>query len=338
MVVVLPYPTAIITGNSIICAGQTDTLSGSGGISFQWSTGETSSSIIIHPASASTYTLIVTDAAGCVDTASYSITVNPLPTILITGNLSICAGQGTVLNASGATSYNWSPASGLSCTNCSNPIADPIFTTTYTITASSGTCSDTQIVTVSVDEITDTLSITTKFCNGDPAATLHAPIEAPGPYQWLFDGLPVSGANTDTLVIDPNLVNHYSLQWADNGCIKRTTEILISNLVFDPIPGEATNVFSPNNDGVNDVYFPYADSPISIYQRNRYVKEFNMQVFNRWGQLIFKTDEYLSGWNGKNANGSIVSEDVYYWIISYNSRCSESNDPIIMKGFVQVLR
>jgi hypothetical protein len=62
-------------------------------------------------------------------------------------------GGSVSLTASGAASYNWSPATGLSCTNCPNPTANPATTTTYTVTGfdSTNTCSTSELVTVTVN-------------------------------------------------------------------------------------------------------------------------------------------------------------------------------------------
>lgn len=79
--------------------------------------------------------------------ANFALSVSPAnPTITTPG--------GSVsLQASGAASYTWSPATGLSCTNCANPTANPTTTTTYTVTGydSTNTCSTSELVTVEVN-------------------------------------------------------------------------------------------------------------------------------------------------------------------------------------------
>ena len=49
------------------------------------------------------------------------------------------------------------------------------------------------------------------------------------------------------------------------------------------------NAFTPNNDGLNDVFKPLIPSPVTDY---------HMQIFNRWGQLMFETKDYKTGWDG----------------------------------------
>ncbi|HEU4717115.1 MAG TPA: gliding motility-associated C-terminal domain-containing protein, partial [Bacteroidia bacterium] len=134
---------------------------------YLWSNGQTTqTAVALAPG---TYTCTVTDALGC----SYSSTVvitsisslNPDagPTATIT------AGQSTQLNGSGGVNYSWSPSTGLSCTNCQNPLASPSVTTTYTLTVTDSTgCPATDTVTVFVDIDCGTVFVPNAFSpNGD---------------------------------------------------------------------------------------------------------------------------------------------------------------------------
>jgi gliding motility-associated-like protein len=68
------------------------------------------------------------------------------------------------------------------------------------------------------------------------------------------------------------------------------------------------NAFSPNGDGVNDV-FKIETGDVILY-------EFNMKVFNRWGTLMFESDDYSRGWNGRFKN-NILQPDVFIYAIEY---------------------
>ena len=86
------------------------TLTASGATSYLWSPGrETTASITVN--AAGTYSVVGTDGNGCKNSASQSVTVNPLPTVAITadGPTALCQGATVTLTASGATSYLWSP-------------------------------------------------------------------------------------------------------------------------------------------------------------------------------------------------------------------------------------
>ncbi len=68
------------------------------------------------------------------------------------------------------------------------------------------------------------------------------------------------------------------------------------------------NAFSPNGDGVNDIFKIETDDVI-LY-------EFNMKVFNRWGTLMFESDNYSKGWNGLFKN-EVLQPDVFVYSVQY---------------------
>lgn len=81
--------------------------------------------------------LIATNSTGCKDTVNKSFEVYPIPVINASADVQICRGTPTQLNATGGSSYTWSPAAGLSCTNCANPMASPDSAQKYIVTGSS---------------------------------------------------------------------------------------------------------------------------------------------------------------------------------------------------------
>jgi len=107
-VTVNPLPAVAITGDTVICAGDTTNLTGNAGTTFQWSTGDLTQSIAVHPSATQAYSLIVFDANACSDTASVQVTVNPLPSVAIAGDSVICAGDTATLMGSAGTNYQWS--------------------------------------------------------------------------------------------------------------------------------------------------------------------------------------------------------------------------------------
>lgn len=159
-----PPPVAGISGNTNLCAGESTTLMASGGGTYLWNTFQSNPSISITPASSSGYSVIVT-SGNCTDTANVNVVVNPLPTVNGGADVTIPLGSGTQLNATGnGTTYYWSPSTGLSCTNCQNPVANPQTTTDYivTITDANG-CTDVDTVTVFVDQTCKVLYLPNAF-------------------------------------------------------------------------------------------------------------------------------------------------------------------------------
>ena len=87
------------------------------------------------------------------------------------------------------------------------------------------------------------------------------------------------------------------------------------------------NAFTPNGDGLNDVFRIFGLPPENITQ-------FNMQIFNRWGQVVFSSSDILVGWDGK-LKGEVCPEGEYMWVIFYedNKKTRTSN-----KGTIMLLR
>jgi len=127
-------------------------------ITWQWNFGNNQSSSLQNPpaqlySTAKDYQIFViaTNSSGCKDTTTTSITAFPIPAINAGADTTICKGKGTNLYASGAASYTWSPAAGLSCINCSDPVAIPDSVTHYTVRGTSlQGCINTDTVQVSV--------------------------------------------------------------------------------------------------------------------------------------------------------------------------------------------
>lgn len=127
-------PNFTISGNDSICKGNNTILTVQGVTSYAWSTGATSSSINVSPSTTTVYSVLVSKNGQCADTLTDTVRVDSLPTLVVCCDTLIYIGQSIPLLATGGVSYNWQPATGLSCTNCPNPEASPKANTTYTVT------------------------------------------------------------------------------------------------------------------------------------------------------------------------------------------------------------
>jgi PKD repeat protein len=149
-VTVNPLPTtSILSSRNEICLGEQATLVANGGIEYDWGSNDTNSTLQVQPTVNSTYTVTVTDANGCQNTAQKSIIVKPLPTVTISGNTEICEGDQTTLTASGGVSYAWSSGDSTVSTTVS-----PANATGYvvTVTGNNG-CTETAQTTVDVNTL-----------------------------------------------------------------------------------------------------------------------------------------------------------------------------------------
>jgi gliding motility-associated-like protein len=158
-VLALPTPAFIAPAAQCILNNNFSfTNTSNGGSTYLWNFGDGASSSLQNPThsytNANTYTvkLIVTNSNGCWATISRAVQVSPSANLIMGNDAAICKGSNTALSIQGAQSYQWTPAQGLNCDTCANPIAMPDTTTTYTVTAltTNGGCpgSDTVKVTV----------------------------------------------------------------------------------------------------------------------------------------------------------------------------------------------
>jgi len=141
-----------------ICYGQSIQLSDSGALSYKWYPAQSldndiSSHPIATPYNNTTFMAIGQTASCLPDTNFVSVTVYPLPTVNPGTDKTILDGSSVRIEATGAgvQYFAWSPAEGLSCTNCSDPMASPHFSTTYTVTVTSRYgCQDSGHITIHV--------------------------------------------------------------------------------------------------------------------------------------------------------------------------------------------
>ena len=148
-----------INGNTNICAGTTTTLTATQGYnSYQWSGGQVSGNTTTV-SQAGTYSVTVTDAYGCQNSAQVTVSVNALPTVTATANpATICAGQSATLTASGADSYSWDNSLGTGNGKQVTPAKTTIYHVTGTVSATGCTGSGQVTVTVNPTPAVPTLS------------------------------------------------------------------------------------------------------------------------------------------------------------------------------------
>ncbi|MBI3500657.1 MAG: gliding motility-associated C-terminal domain-containing protein [Bacteroidetes bacterium] len=196
-----------------ICVGDSTTLTASGGNLYSWSTTQTSTSISVSPTSSSTYTVIGTDANGCSNMDSATVFVNALPVVNTSNDTAICAGDSVLLNASGGINYLWSPSSGLSNPNISNPVATPTSSATYTVTVTNANgCINSDSVQLTVNALPNiNAGINQTLCPGS-LVTLTA--SGGIIYSWS------SGATATSISVAPTIQTTYTLTGTDaNGCV-----------------------------------------------------------------------------------------------------------------------
>ncbi len=221
---------------STICSGSSVSLTASGAASYSWSpsaglSATNISTVSASPLSTITYTVTGTVAGGCTDTATVAITVNTTPVITVSPSVStICEGSSVTLAASGGTTYNWTPSSGLNSTNASTVIASPSATITYTVSGTTSGCSSgaTAIVNVTTNPSVTVIPVSSAMCEGS-MTTLTA--SGASSYTW-NPATGLSGTNTASVGASPTSTMTYTVTGTSSGC----TDTAITVLTVHPLP------------------------------------------------------------------------------------------------------
>jgi hypothetical protein len=105
---VTPFPNISLSGNMSICIGDSARITASGASTYNWSGGATGATAAFNPQSTTSYSVTGTNnPAGCSNGSAFTITVNPLPVIVVSGPTVACKGDLVTLTASGALTYVW---------------------------------------------------------------------------------------------------------------------------------------------------------------------------------------------------------------------------------------
>lgn len=161
-----------LTNNLSKCAGESATLTVTGGSGYLWSTGATTPSIVVTPSTSTTYWVTGTSTSGCYDSLTVHVTVVPKPVVNITGTDSICKDAQATLTASGGSTYLWNNGLTTASINLS-----PASTTSYSVVVTNvNNCKDTAYHTVNVNPIPGPplLSSDTVVCAGSFLPALQA--------------------------------------------------------------------------------------------------------------------------------------------------------------------
>jgi len=230
-------PSASAGPDQAICYSFSTTLNAGGGTIYVWNptTGLSDPNIATptaNPLNTTLYTVTVTDANGCSAIDDMTLTVNPLPVVSAGTDQTICIGSSANLQATGGVSYVWSPATGLSDPNISNPVATPQDTITYTVTATDANgCTGVDAVVVNVNLIpTSDFTVTSPVCvaQSNSAITYTGTGTINASYNWDFAGGTIfSGSGQGPYQISWNTPATYnvSLTVTENGCTSPTTTL-----------------------------------------------------------------------------------------------------------------
>lgn len=318
-------PTVTLSKVDATCAtGGTITanVSTSGTYQYSLNGGAAQSSNVFSNLTAGNYTVTVS-ASGCSATATTSISLNNTLTLAVGPvDTAVCAGASfTPRVTSAATSYTWSPSAGLSASN----IAQPVITAgnqnqSYTVTATQGLCQRTGTINVTV--------FPGAVANAGPDQNIIAGDQiqlqasgSTGTYLWT-PPTGLSATNVLQPVASPTTTTTYTLKVTSaSGCTAS------DNVTVNVIPYcvKVMEAFTPNGDGINDLW---------LVTNGNCLKSAKAEVFNRYGNKVFESQDYKNNWNG-TYNGKPLPDGTYYYVITYQLI---NGKLVYLRGNVTILR
>ena len=245
-------------------------------------------------------------------------------------DINICQGESFDIIVSGAENLIWSSSNLLSCNNCPNPMGTVDETTTFTATTDG--CAGQE---VSID-ITVTVfnEVQIEATTPDTSLTLGSSIVLDAwitdPFteiSWYDESGKVICSNCSRVEVTPIVSTlYYAEAISDSGCTVRDTVRTYINDACSEGSVIVPNFISPNGDGINDDLRVRYDAIESIK---------NMRIFNRWGQLVFQTDDIDNvRWDG-TIQGVLANSGVYIYFIEY--QCLNGDD-FFLKGSITLLK
>lgn len=320
-------PSLTIQNNNPVCEGQTVQVIASGGEQYLWKgvNGFTSTAAGFnlqnsHPMQSGTYSVIAANSTGCTKTDSTNVAIYPKPIASVNVSaVDICEGDSVHLFSAGGGDYQWMPHVNLSAATIADPFAFPRNTTQYNlVVTNSFGCRDSAQVIINV--------YNKPIVNAGADKTIIAGQEVQltgfmsgsnATFQWGPAAFIKDNTTLQPLVNPPASQQYWLTVTSNAGCGTAIDSVMVKVYqgVFVP------NAFTPNGDGKNDRWVIPALEAFSDYE---------IFVFNRYGQVIYHTKDTTQGWDGK-WNGQLLPGGVYPYIIKMHKGAG------MIKGWITII-
>lgn len=271
-------------------------------------------------------TLIALDSADCLtpDTAFVVFEIPVPPIITAFGTDTICV-HDTIpiwVEGTGIASYNWAPAWSLDRTDSAEVNALPTETTSYIITATdSAGCVVTDTVTVYVSAMPSIDAGDDTYLQIGVSGELYAHVRPNSTINWSPpEGL--SCTDCPDPIADPKETTTYYIEVTDEFGCSASDSVIVYAYPTIYVP----NAFTPGSNADNPIFYAYG---LGIHF-------FEMNIYTRWGQLIFHSNNIYNGWDG-TTNGIESQSGVYIWTLRYSTDI-EPNTIKDQIGHVTLLR
>ncbi|MFH0895186.1 MAG: PKD domain-containing protein, partial [Bacteroidota bacterium] len=326
-----PVVVTMNSNNPEVCFGSTATLIAGGASSYAWSPavtfGSTNGSIaLVTPLHNTTYSVTGTDTYGCTGTSSYAVTVRPMPIVEFISDYNPSCDLANVkftdLSFDEIVSWSWDFGDPISGMNNHSSLKDPThlynspgsYDVTLEVVTRYG-CSDLKVkhdmifIYPTPNAVFTASPVVTSLPNGTVSffneTTYWTNI------TWYF-GDPASGTNNTSTLENPT--HEYTTPGVYTVWMYATNELgcydslRVDITIQPPYDVFIPNTFTPNGDGHNDTFFPKG---FGVENNN-----FEMYIFNRWGEEIFFSNNTNNAWDGTyRGNGEPVQTGVYPYIL-----------------------
>ncbi len=296
-----PLPIVDLGNDTSLCDGGLLTLDAqNGGSTYQWSDNSSQQNLFV--VMTGTYWVNVTDINGCTSSDTIDVTFTPIPTVDAGPDLAICPGDSVTLAATGnGVVYIWD-------NNVQDGVAfAPTATNVYSVTVvDANNCSSTDNVVVVVEEqpVASFTYYPEDITLFDPEVEFTNTSINGVSYDWSFgEGGSSTEMNPTYVYSDTGSYVVQLIVTSPLGCTDTASVLLpVNDVPYLYVP----NSFTPNNDGDNDVF--------KAVLAGRMPSKFEMLIFNRWGELIYNTENHNDSWNG-TYQGIDCQQDAYIWLI-----------------------
>lgn len=329
----LPLPSITTSGDITICNGSSASLTASapGAAWYKWqpALGLSDPSIsnpVARPGSETEYSVQVEGANGCLNSSKLKVMYWPLPVFSASSaKQEICIKDKLELKASGADQYTWYAENNDILGNNPEIELEPEVSQTYRVELRSSRCGETDVfrfpVTVNQLPQSSVLKSNDIDCNNGQATLF-----ARGGYSYRWDPLPeISDPESSSPVVTPvTTTKYYVSVFSARGCVTRDSMMVVVDLTKNLSKYPVPSAFTPNNDGKNDCF------GLKGWGRTTALE---FCVFNRWGQVLFKTSDPSHCWDGR-FNGVPQPAGGYIYQIKATTLCGVA----YRKGIVMLIR
>jgi gliding motility-associated-like protein len=304
--------------NIDLCQGQSVTLHAPPAATYHWSTGETTQNIIVSPTQTTTYYATITDLCYAEDSITVFVHDNPVVTASIDPPIT-CIGDSVHLYAEGADTYKWSSnpydptlPSSTSPQN-HHVIVFPKTYTTYIVTGYNAyhCSSSAQVSVLTYPKPTADFEYTPRIAlSSDPSFTFQD-ASSSDVISWLWKW------NDSILSTQPD----FSFKFPINDFGNYPITLVVTNnydcrdstIKYVTVKPDETiyipSAFTPNGDGINDVFHIAGNFVPS--------EDFSARIYDRWGKVVFVSNDPAFIWNGKTEQGIPLPQDIYTLEILY---------------------